>query len=143
MELICLDKHIRIKSLFVHSLGDEYKTEAHISVGVLQGALRLSHSCPNEATQIISKILSCLLFVIGITNQIEKYTMQNIFSIFLCFASVFAHISSISTNFNFNDENRTLGKLNHEFTDAISLKGIWGEHQLQKGSLSKIHSHIK
>ena len=48
-----------------------------------------------------------------------RYTMQNIFSNFLCFASLFAHLSSISNNFNCNEESWILGKLNHEFTDAI------------------------
>ena len=39
-----------------------------------------------------------------------KYTMHNIFSNFLCFASLFAHLSSILNNFNCNDENWILGK---------------------------------
>ena len=40
-----------------------------------------------------------------------KYTMRdNIFSIFLCFSSLFAHLSSILNNFNCNDENWILRK---------------------------------
>ena len=39
-----------------------------------------------------------------------KYTMQNIFSNCLCFASLFGHLSSILNNFNCNDENWILGK---------------------------------
>ena len=39
-------------------------------------------------------------------------------AIFLCFESLFAHLSSISNNFKCNDENWILGKRNHEFTDA-------------------------
>ena len=39
-----------------------------------------------------------------------KYTMHNIFSNFLCFAFLFAHLSSIFNNFNCNDENWILGK---------------------------------
>ena len=35
--------------------------------------------------------------------------MHNIFSNFLCFASLFAHLSSILNNFNCNDENWVLG----------------------------------
>ena len=31
-------------------------------------------------------------------------------AIFLCFASLFAHLSSILNNFNYNDENWILGK---------------------------------
>ena len=38
------------------------------------------------------------------------YTMHNILSNFLCFASLFAHHSSILNNFNCNDENWILGK---------------------------------
>ena len=40
----------------------------------------------------------------------QYYTMYNIFSNFLCFASLFAHLSSILNNFNCNDENWILGK---------------------------------
>ena len=36
--------------------------------------------------------------------------MHNIFSNFLCFASLFAHLSSISITFNCNEENWILGK---------------------------------
>ena len=32
---------------------------------------------------------------------------------------VFAHLSSMSSNFDCNDENRILGKRNQEFTDAF------------------------
>ena len=39
-----------------------------------------------------------------------KYNMHNIFSNLLCFASLFAHLSSILNNFSCNDENWILGK---------------------------------
>ena len=47
------------------------------------------------------------------------YTMHNKFSNFLCFASLCAHLCAMSNNFKCNDENRILGKWNHEFTDVI------------------------
>ena len=53
--------------------------------------------------------------------------MHNIFSNFLCFASLFAHLSSILNIFNCNDGNWILGKRNHEFTDAIPYICIWEE----------------
>ena len=42
--------------------------------------------------------------------SLHIYTMQHIFSNYLCFASLFAHLSSILNNFNCNDENWILGK---------------------------------
>ena len=43
--------------------------------------------------------------------RLKIYTMHNIFSNFLCFASdLFAYLSSILNNFNCNDENWILGK---------------------------------
>ena len=42
----------------------------------------------------------------------HTYTMHNKFNNFFCFASFFcAHLCAISNNFNCNDENRILGKL--------------------------------
>ena len=43
-------------------------------------------------------------------NRSSSYTMQNIFSKILCFASLFAHLSSISNNFNSVKESWILGK---------------------------------
>ena len=63
-------------------------------------------------------------------------------AIFLCFASLFAHLSSILNNFNCNDENWIIGR-NHKFTDTIPSIYIWGEQQLQKGPVNKIHVHSK
>ena len=54
-----------------------------------------------------------------------------------------AHLRAVPINFNCNDENRVLGKRNHEISDAIILKGIWGEQELQKGSVSKNHTRCK
>ena len=45
--------------------------------------------------------------------------MHNKFSNFLCFASFCAHLCAVPINFNRNDENRILGKSNHEISDAI------------------------
>ena len=39
-----------------------------------------------------------------------KYTMHNKLSIFLCFASLCAHLCALSNNFKCDDENRILGK---------------------------------
>ena len=54
-----------------------------------------------------------------ISRRHDKYTMHNKFSNVLCFTSFCAHLCAISNNFNCNDENRILGKWNHEFTYAI------------------------
>ena len=51
--------------------------------------------------------------------KISGERLQDHWSSGLCFASLFAHLSSISNNFNCNEESWILGKLNHEFTDAI------------------------
>ena len=59
--------------------------------------------CNNMAMSTIRHRLSSDRFVH------TKYTMQNIFGIF-CFASLFAHLSSIFNNYNCNDENWILGK---------------------------------
>ena len=42
--------------------------------------------------------------------EVPLYTMQNVFRNFLCFASLFAHLSSILNNFNCKDENWIFGK---------------------------------
>ena len=69
--------------------------------------------------------------------------MHNKFSNFLCFALFCAHVSAVPINFNCNDENRILGKLNHEISDAILKVGILGEQELQKGSVGKNHIRCK
>ena len=65
----------------------------------------------------------------------DKYTIHNKFSNLLCFESFCAHLCEISNNSNCNDENRIVGKRNHEY--------IWGEKELQEGSVSKIHIRCK
>ena len=49
-------------------------------------------------------------FICYVGVRLKIYTMHNIFSNFLCFASLFAYLSSILNNFNCNDENWILGK---------------------------------
>ena len=70
---------------------------------------------------------------VNVSQPAEKkpnYTLHNKSSNLLCFAPFCAHLCAISNNFNCNDENRILGKRNHEFTDAILSIGIWGEQEL-------------
>ena len=43
-------------------------------------------------------------------NHHGAYTKHNTFSNFLCFASLCAHLRTISNNINCNDENRIIGK---------------------------------
>ena len=40
----------------------------------------------------------------------EIYTLHYKFSNFLCFAFLCAHLRAVPINFNYNDENRILGK---------------------------------
>ena len=42
--------------------------------------------------------------------QYERFYMHNKFSNFCCLASYFAHMGTISKNYNSNDEKRVLGK---------------------------------
>ena len=51
--------------------------------------------------------------------QLLIYTMHDKLSNFLCFTSFCAHLCAVPINFNCNDENKILGKWNHETSDAI------------------------
>ena len=59
--------------------------------------------------------------------------MCNIFSDFLCFLAYFAHLGTVSNNFNSNGQNRILGKWNYELWDDILKISILGEQLLQRG----------
>ena len=61
------------------------------------------------------------------------YTMHNKFSNFVCFASFCAHLCVVPINFHCNDENRILGKLNHEISDAILLIGFGESKNCRRG----------
>ena len=67
-------------------------------------------NCPTPIGHTKIRPLTCC--VISLAQYILKYTMHNLFSSFLCFASLFAHFSSIHVfnNFSCNDENWILGK---------------------------------
>ena len=48
--------------------------------------------------------------IIAVNWETHLCTMHNKISNFLCFASLCAHLSAISNNFNCNDANKILGK---------------------------------
>ena len=84
---------------------------------------RFTHVIPHHILHVFTG--SFHLFKLQLNNFSKRKVMHNPYNIlctislaiFLCFASLCAHLCAISNNFNCNDndENRILGK----FTDAI------------------------
>ena len=94
------------------------ETRKHIDVGRRMIAdyrnvlVTNSVSGIQEVRQVAAIKFSSKIFVLKrlYVDLFILYTMHNIFSNFLCFASLFAHLSSIFNNINCNDENWILGK---------------------------------
>ena len=77
-----------------------------------------------------------LLFLV---KYVVNYTMQNVFSKFLCFASLFAHLSQMLNNFSCNDENRIKANETTNLQKPSSNGQIWRATTVE--GVSKQNSH--